>query len=536
MQETMVKRVAIVGAGVTGLTSIKCCLEEGLEPTCFEKSDDFGGLWRFTEHIEDGKPSVYKSMVSNTCKEMSAFSDFPYPEDFPNYMANAKFFEYLKLYAKHFDLVKHIQFKTTVISIKKRSDFSTTGQWDVVTESNGKQGSSVFDAVMVCIGYLSESFLPLESFPGIKKFKGSYFHSRFYKHPDVFQGKRVLVVGMGNSGVDIAVEASHVAEKVMISTDRGAWALSRVFDNGYPWDMVFITRFMNLVRNSLPGPILGWMIANKMSQWFDHENYSLIPQDRRVMREPVLNDDLPSRIITGKITIRPKVKEFKENSVVFQNSSEEEPIDIIVFATGYTFSFPFLEESVLKVENKQASLYKYIFNPHLEKPTLAIVGLIKPFGAVMPVVEMQARWITRVFKGLCQLPPVTTMVKEVTKKKQKKIHWFGFSFDEVLKTDCLVYVDELASFIGSKPNLLALFFKEPKLALEIFFGPCTNYQYRLTGPGKWAEARNAILTQWDRTLKPIRTRVVEDSSNFFPYLLKIFGLFALFAALFLGFQ
>uniref|UniRef100_A0A7M4EA91 Flavin-containing monooxygenase n=1 Tax=Crocodylus porosus TaxID=8502 RepID=A0A7M4EA91_CROPO len=109
----MVKKVAIVGAGVTGLTSIKCCLEEGLEPTCFEKSDDFGGLWRFTEHIEDGRPSLYKSMVSNTCKEMSAFSDFPYPEDFPNYLVNAKFFEYLKLYAKHFDLVKHIQFKVS---------------------------------------------------------------------------------------------------------------------------------------------------------------------------------------------------------------------------------------------------------------------------------------------------------------------------------------------------------------------------------------------------------------------------------------
>ncbi|XP_006017803.1 dimethylaniline monooxygenase [N-oxide-forming] 1-like isoform X1 [Alligator sinensis] len=532
----MVKTVAIVGAGVSGLASIKSCLEEGLEPTCFEKSDDLGGLWRFTEHIEDGKPSLYKSVVSNACKEMSAFSDFPYPEDFPNYLPNAKIFEYLKLYAQHFDLVKHIQFKTAVVSIKKHLDFSTTGQWNVITESNRKQESSVFDAVMVCTGYLSEPFLPLETFPGIKRFKGSYFHSRFYKHPHIFQGKRVLVVGMGNSGVDIAVEASHMAEKVMISTSRGAWAMSRVFDNGYPWDMVFLTRFMALVRNSLPGPIVGWMIANRMSQWFDHANYGLIPEDRRVLREPVLNDDLPSHIITGKITIRPKVQQFRENSVIFQNSSEEEPIDIVVFATGYTFSFPFLEESLLKVENRQASLYKYIFNPHLKNPTLAIIGLIKPFCAVMPVVELQGRWVTRVFKGLCQLPPVSTMMQEINEKKQNKIHWFGVTFDEVLKTECLEYVDSIASFIGAKPNVLALFFRDPKLALKIFFGPCTNYHYRLTGPGKWDGAKNAILTQWDRTLKPTRTRVIEDSSTFCPYLLKIFGLFALFAAIFLGFQ
>ncbi|XP_059583641.1 flavin-containing monooxygenase 1-like, partial [Alligator mississippiensis] len=148
--------------------SIKCCLEEGLQSTCFEKSNDFGELWRFTisEHSEDGKPSLYKSMVRNSCKEISAFSDFPCLEHFPNYLPNSNFFEYLKLYAMHFDLVKHIQFKVSYRIIKKRSDFSTTGQWDIVTESNGKQGSSVLNAVMVCIGYLSESFLPLESFHG----------------------------------------------------------------------------------------------------------------------------------------------------------------------------------------------------------------------------------------------------------------------------------------------------------------------------------------------------------------------------------
>ncbi|CAM4602784.1 unnamed protein product, partial [Caretta caretta] len=96
-----------------------------------------------------------------------------------------------------------------------------------------------------------------------------------------------------------------------------------------------------------------------------------------VIREPVLNDDLPGCIITGKVS----------------------PVDVIVFATGYKFSFPFLKESLVKVEKKQASLYTYIFPPpHLEKPTLAIVGLIKPLGAVMPVVEIQARWVTRVFK------------------------------------------------------------------------------------------------------------------------------------------
>lgn len=118
-----------------------------------------------------------------------------------------------------------------------------------------------------------------------------------------------------------------------------------------------------------------------------------------LVREPLLNDDLPSYILTGRITIKPGVKEFKESSVLFHNCPEEEPIDIVVFCTGYSVSFPFLEESVVRVENKHASLYKYVFPTHLQKPTLAVLGLIKPLGGIMPVAEMQARWVSRVFKG-----------------------------------------------------------------------------------------------------------------------------------------
>ncbi|KFV09701.1 Dimethylaniline monooxygenase [N-oxide-forming] 1, partial [Tauraco erythrolophus] len=506
-------RVAVVGAGISGLTATKCCLDEGLEPTCFEQSQDIGGLWRYTEHIEASRPSLYPSVISNTSKEMSAFSDFLYPEDFPVFLPNARLLDYLRRYAKQFGIGEHIKFGTTVVSIRKRPDFATTGQWDVVTEADGKQMSHIFDAVMVCSGNLYEPSLPLHCFPGIERFQGQYFHSRQYKHPDMFQGKRVLVVGMGNSGVDIAVEASRVAAKVTVSTSRGAWVLSRVFQHGYPWDMVFNTRLMNLIRNSLPGPLSRGLVNYMVNQYFNHENYGLQPEKSCLMREPVLNDDLPSYILTGRITIKPGVKEFKDNSVVFHSCPEEEPIDIIVFCTGYNVSFPFLEEADVKVENKHASLYKYVFPTHLQRPTLAVLGLIKPLGAIMPVTEMQARWVTRIFKGLCWLPPQSVMEKEVNETKKIRVRWFGLSFDEVLKTDWLVYMDELASFIGAKPSVLGLLCRDPWLALTIFFGPSTPSQYGLVGPGCWGGARRAILTQWDRTLKPTRTRVPAGSSS-----------------------
>ncbi|NXW87189.1 FMO1 monooxygenase, partial [Alopecoenas beccarii] len=502
-------RVAVVGAGVSGLTATKCCLDEGLEPTCFERSEDIGGLWRYTEHIEASRPSIYASVISNSSKEMSAFSDFPYPEDFPVFLPHAKLLDYLRRYASHFGVTEHIKLGTTVVSIRKRPDFATTGQWDVVTEADGKHTSHVFDAVMVCTGNFSEPTIPLHSFPGIKRFKGQYFHSRQYKRPDVFKGKRVLVVGMGNSGVDIAVEASHVATKVTVSTSRGAWVLGRVFEHGYPWDVVFNTRLMSLIRNNLPGPLARALIDYTVNKRFNHENYGLQPEKRYFL--PVLNDDLPSYILTGRITIKPGVKEFKDNSVVFHNCPEEEPIDIVVFCTGYDVSFPFLEEEIVKVENKHASLYKYVFPAHLQKPTLAVLGLIRPLGGIMPVIEMQARWATRVFKGrrANMSSPWKTDVFFSDSLR------FGLSFDEVLKTEWLAYLDMLASFIGAKPSVPRLLLRDPQLAFTVFFGPCTPYQYRLEGPGRWEGARQAIRTQWDRLLKPTKTRVPTSTSS--PY-------------------
>lgn len=120
---------------------------------------------------------------------------------------------------------------------------------------------------------------------------------------------------------------------------------------------------------------------------------------RYLLKEPVLNDDLPSRLLYGLVKVKTKVKELTETAAVFEDGTVEEDIDVIVFATGYTFSFPFLEDSLVKVEGNSVSLYKYMFPPQLEKPTLACIGLIQPLGSIFPTVELQARWATRVFKG-----------------------------------------------------------------------------------------------------------------------------------------
>lgn len=189
-------RVAIIGAGASGLTSIKCCKDEGLEPVCFEQEDAIGGLWYFTE--EERHSSVYRSTVINTSKEMMCFSDFPIPKEYPPFMHHQLIMKYLHLYAKEFDLYKCIRFRIKVVDLKKAPDFEESGKWEILfQELDGKNpdavNKEVYDAVMLCVGHHSEPSWP--SFPGMDEFSGLKIHSHSYKDFKPFENKKVLVVG-----------------------------------------------------------------------------------------------------------------------------------------------------------------------------------------------------------------------------------------------------------------------------------------------------------------------------------------------------
>ncbi|NXL23697.1 FMO4 monooxygenase, partial [Setophaga kirtlandii] len=507
----MVQRVAVVGAGAGGLASVKCCLDEGLEPTCFESSEDIGGVWRYTDSTDSRRITVYRSVITNTSKEMSCFSDFPFPEDFPNYLPHSLVLEYLRMYARHFDLLQHIRFQTTVVSVRKCPDFSTSGQWEVVTESRGVRESHVFDAVMVCTGHYQEPYLPLASFPGIEsRFKGQYLHSWEYRDVQAFRGKRVLVLGIGNTGGDLSVELSRVAAKVFLSTRSHTWVVSRVSDHGFPLDMVSTTRFNSLLDWLLPSALTRRIKFRKFNSWFNHTNYGLASSKSSKFKL-IVNEELPFCLLSGTVVLKPNVKEFTESSAVFEDGTTEGNIDVVLFATGYNFSFPFLEESVGGSIHDNRSLYNCIFPPQLEQPTLAIIGLIQLTGSIMVGSEMQARWVTGVFAGWNKLPPPSRMMAEVLKRKPAVKR--NPSERENLKMSFISYVDKIAACAGVRPSVLRLLLTDPKLGLAIFFGPCSPYQYRLEGRGSWSGARAAILTQWQRALRPLRTRMLLGDSS-----------------------
>ena len=229
----MKTKIAVIGAGASGIAACKACLEEGLQPTVYEITGFTGGLWRYHDDDSDGIASVTKSTIINSSKEMSAFSDFPPPKEFPNYMHNTMMvsklmlfiyftFEfiilkcnYLDLYGDSFGFKSFVKFQHKVVSCEPAKDYEETGRWKLTINNlvDGNQFEEIFDGVMVCTGHHTTPSVP--RFPGQELFKGKVMHTHSYKKPDGFYDKNVVIVGIGNSGGDAAVELSLVAKNVI---------------------------------------------------------------------------------------------------------------------------------------------------------------------------------------------------------------------------------------------------------------------------------------------------------------------------------
>lgn len=493
-------RAGIIGAGSSGLTAIKCCLDEGHEPVCFEKTDEVGGLWHYRGE-NDKFPelgSVFKSTVINVSKERMSYSDFPCPKEFPNYMHNKQVSKYLRMYAEKFDLLKHIQFNTSVVSVRKTSDFEVSGRWDIELKDEKSQKTrwETFDALFVCNGHHAKPNIP--DFPGIEDFQGTKVHTHYYKTPEPFKDKKVVVIGIGNSGADAAVELSRWASQVYLSTRRGTWVIHRLSRYGIPRDLrrTRITTFV-------PSWLMNIILKSSFNSIVDHKLYGLLPKHEPLSAHPTANDDLPNRILNGTVILKPDIKRFTKNGVEFEDGNFEDNVDAVIIATGYSFEFSFIPESILKAKNNQVSLYKYVFPPELEKPTLAVIGLVQPLGALMPISELQCRWAARVFAGLTKLPKRGKMYQNITMKKEAMAKRYVPSQRHTIQVDFIEYMDDVAIEIGVKPNFFKMLFTDPVFFFKNFFGPSVPYQYRLEGPGKWEGAKNAIETVWERVEAPL---------------------------------
>ncbi|VDO40593.1 unnamed protein product [Haemonchus placei] len=425
------KRVAIVGAGPSGLPSARHAILYGFRPVVFEMTGEVGGLWNYKPQ----DTSVMKSTVINSSKEMSAYSDFPPKPDVANYMHNRKLLEYFQEYAEHYGLRKYIKFHHKVINIQK----------DFLNFSDGGWHSEEFHGVLLCCGHHKVPHWP-DKWPGQDEFKGCIVHSHDYKEPSRYEDKRVVAVGIGNSGADVAVELS----RVYLSTRRGAWILNRLHTGGMPLDT-------------------SWYVQRTINARFDHAVYGLQPEHDVLGAHTTQNDELPIRIASGTIVVKPNIERFTEHDVHFVDGTKATNIDHVrhlvrIFHHAFKRCFdPFI----------------HLGNPLNWKPS------VQPVGSIMPIAEMQARVFFSVLSGESTLPSADEMRKDMLAKREAMKKQYVASYRHTIQVDYIPFMDELATIIGCRPRFWRLLLWDPPLAIAATFGPCAPYVYRIDGPHKW---------------------------------------------------
>lgn len=209
------KRVVIVGGGFCGLASIAGMKEAGLDPVCFEQTDKAGGTWCYRDDSIAGIGSTMPTTVLNHSKEMGAFSTFPPKKEYNNFMRRREVYQYIMEAATEKDVLKHIQYDSEVVLVKRADDYKDTGDWTVTVKDTitGQLTTDTYDAVLVCVGHVNRPKMP--KYDGQDTFRGTVMHTHSLKGVGNFQDKNVVVVGLGCSATDAAVESSRVAKQVL---------------------------------------------------------------------------------------------------------------------------------------------------------------------------------------------------------------------------------------------------------------------------------------------------------------------------------
>lgn len=486
-------RVAVIGAGCSGVTAVKACLEESIDVVCYERGANSGGLWWYRDADDDdlGTGSVMRFTVCNTSKEMCVYSDYPPSQELPVFLEHQQMVGYIRDYADHFRVTPLIRFRHEVVHVSE----------DLVLRvrnlETDEEFEEAFDRVMVCSGHHSIPSIPLV--PGQEKFGGCVMHSREYKYTDEgLRGKRVVVVGFGNSAVDMAVDMTGFTKQVLLSIRRANWIVPRHV-GGVPIDVTFSKQLYMFFYNYVPTYVGSWFMQRIANRHCDHKVLGLDPQHQFLAQGAVISSDLAEKVLNGSIRFRGEIEAFTEQGVVMDGV--EERVDMVVFATGYKSSVPFAS-NVLPRDGDTPLLYRRIFPP--EHARVAFIGLFDVNAGMLQIAEMQSRYAVQVFTDKQTLPSPDTMRAEVLSDLTNSRTYYVPSERHEMMIDHVPYMEELASIMGIKPNFCRMLLTDPILYLAAVRAPMLNYRFRLQGPHAWPGARDAILGYESRMKAPLK--------------------------------
>jgi dimethylaniline monooxygenase (N-oxide forming) len=436
-RENEAQRVCVIGAGPSGLAVCKTLQGAGIPFDCFEANRSVGGIW----DVEGSSSGGYRSLSTNTSKTKMAFSDFPFPDDAPQFLGHDELLDYFNAYVDHFGFRDSIQFKSCVVSARPTED----GRWRVVLANDEERN---YAACIVATGQYGTRRWPEPRPPG--EFSGSQIHAADYLDPETpidCRGKRVVIVGLGSSAAEIATELGggmagpSVASNVVLSARSGRYVLPKLF-RGQPLDASaphpsdrlpeFIGRLPKVIRTQFFRTLFKRAIGKVEREVGRPSTWNLPNPTFGVWAErPTLSDGFIPALEAGRIEARPGIAAFDESAVRFTDASESEA-DVIIWATGYRPGFPFLDEDVLGCPDDELALYRRIAHP--TQPNLFFIGFTRVSCSLWPVSEQQAGWLIDVLRGRIALPsPVRQTRASVQVSKALPVFCSAYTFD--LKRD-----------------------------------------------------------------------------------------------------
>lgn len=351
---------AIIGAGPMGLCSARQLQKHGIPFVGFELNGDVGGLW----DIDNPHSTMYDSAHLISSKRTTEFSEFPMDADVAPYPHHSEMRRYFRDYARHFDLYKHFRFNTRVLRLERLEH-----GWKLISAQDGQRREEHFDGVLIANGTLHTPNRP--ALPG--HFDGEVLHSAEYRSPAIFEGKRVLLVGCGNSACDIAVDAVHRAASVDLSVRRGYYFLPK-FILGRPTDTFGgAVKLPRRLKQLIDGLLVRALVGKPSQYGLPDPDYKLYES------HPVMNSLVLHHLGHGDIKARPDIRQVEGRRVTFSDGRQAE-YDLILQATGYRLDYPFIDRAQLNWPERAGApqLYLNIFHP--EYDDLFMMGMVEASG------------------------------------------------------------------------------------------------------------------------------------------------------------
>lgn len=430
MTDRPAPKICIIGAGCSGFTMAKRLKDHGLAYDQFEASDDIGGNWYYKN--PNGMSACYQSLHIDTSKYRLAFEDYPVPNHWPDFPHHAQLLQYFHDYVDHFGLREAIAFNTRVEKAERLEDKS----WRV-TLSNGEIRD--YDALIVANGHHWDPNTP--DYPG--HFDGYQTHSHAYSdpfEPHDYRGETVMVVGGGNSAMDIASELSQkpLAAKLFISMRRGVWVLGK-YANGQPADKAVLPSW-------LPAK-LGRKLAQRVikKQLGRMEDYGLPKPDHEPLEgHPSVSGEFLTRVGCGDILPKGAIERLDGDGVIFTDGSREQ-VDAIIWATGYKISFPFLTDPALQPVDNAYPLYKRMVKPGYEN--LFFLGLAQPLPTLVNLAEQQSKLVAAALTGAYAFPDEAEMERVIVEDEKIHLSHFYASKRHTIQVDFGTYCRDLVKEI-----------------------------------------------------------------------------------------